>query len=60
MLIVEGKPDDEEEEISLESATQMALDLVKGGASKNEAAKEVAKKTGLKKSDIYKSLQNGD
>lgn len=60
VLIVEGKPEDEEEEITIENATQMAFELVKGGASKNEAAKEIAKKTGLKKSDIYKSLQNGD
>ena len=57
MLIVEGKPEDEEEEITIESATAMALELVKKGASKNDAAKEIAKKTGLKKSDIYKTLQ---
>ena len=47
----------EEEEITLESATAMAKELVISGASINEAAKEIAKKTGLKKSDIYKSLQ---
>ena len=57
VLIVEGKPEDEEEEITIESATAMALELVKKGASKNDAAKEIAKKTGLKKSDIYKTLQ---
>ena len=57
VLIVEGKPEDEVEEITLEDAKDMALELVKNGLSKNEAAKEIAKKTGLKKSDIYKSLQ---
>lgn len=57
VLIVEGKPEDEEEKITIESATAMALELVKKGASKNDAAKEIAKKTGLKKSDIYKTLQ---
>ncbi len=57
VLIVEGKPEDEEEEITIESATAMALELVKKGASKNDAAKEIAKRTGLKKSDIYKTLQ---
>ena len=38
-------------------ARLMAQELLKKGLSKNEAAKEIAKKTGLKKSDIYKSLQ---
>ena len=38
---------------------KMAKELVEDGLSKNEAAKEIAKQTGLKKSDIYKSLQNG-
>ena len=57
VLIVEGKPQEEEEEISLESAKAMALELVEKGISKNEASKEIAKQTGLKKSDIYKTLQ---
>lgn len=57
VLIVEGKPREEEEEISLESAKAMALELVEKGLSKNEASKEIAKQTGLKKSDIYKTLQ---
>lgn len=57
VLIVEGKPQEEEEEISLESAKAMALELVEKGFSKNEASKEIAKQTGLKKSDIYKTLQ---
>lgn len=60
VLIIEGKPDDEEEEITVEKATTLALALVNDGLSKNEAAKEIAKQTGLKKSDIYKSLQNGE
>ncbi len=60
VLIIEGKPDDEEEEITIEKATTLAMELVSNGFSKNEAAKEIAKKTGLKKSDIYKSLQNGE
>ena len=59
VLIVEGKPEDEEEEITLETAVKMAEMLVADGVSKNEASKEIAKQTGLKKSDIYKSLQNG-
>ncbi len=57
VLIVEGKPEEKQEEITLEAARDMAIKLVKNGASKNDAAKEIAKKTGIKKSDIYKSLQ---
>lgn len=59
VLIVEGKPEEENEEITIEVAVEMAKKLVEDGLSKNEAAKEIAKETGLKKSDIYKSLQNG-
>ena len=59
VLIVEGKPEEEEKEITIDVAVELALRLVADGMSKNEAAKEIAKKTGLKKSDIYKSLQNG-
>ena len=59
VLIVEGKPQEEEKEITIEVAVEMAKKLVENGLSKNEAAKEIAKETGLKKSDIYKSLQNG-
>lgn len=59
VLIIEGKPQEEEQEITIDVAVKMALKLVENGVSKNEAAKEIAKETGLKKSDIYKSLQNG-
>ena len=59
VLIVEGKPEEEEKEITIDVAIEMAKKLVENGLSKNEAAKEIAKETGLKKSDIYKSLQNG-
>ena len=59
VLIVEGKPEEEEKEVTIDVAIEMAKKLVENGLSKNEAAKEIAKETGLKKSDIYKSLQNG-
>ncbi len=59
VIIIEGKPQDEKEEVTMDSALEIALGLVEKGMSKNEAAKEAAKQTGLKKSDIYKSLQNG-
>lgn len=57
VLIVEGKPRESEPAVSIDDARIMAEELVKNGYSKNEASKEIAKKTGLKKSDIYKSLQ---
>lgn len=59
VLIVEGKSEEDKEEITIEVAVEMAEKLIENGLSKNEAAKEIAKETGLKKSDIYKSLQNG-
>lgn len=57
VLIIEGKPENEEQIITIEEAKAMAETLIENGLSKNEASKEIAKKTGLKKSDIYKSLQ---
>ncbi len=57
VLIIEGKPEEPEKEITVSDAKEIALKLISGGLSKNEAAKEAAKQTGLKKSDIYKSLQ---
>lgn len=59
VLIIEGKPEEEEKLPTAEDALAIAERLVADGASKNEAAKQAAKQTGLKKSDIYKSLQNG-
>ncbi len=58
VLIIEGKPDEDNEVFTLEDATEAAKELIKSGMSVNEAAKEAAKKSGIKKSDIYKSLQN--
>ncbi len=60
VLIVEGKPETQDTEITITDAVNMALELVKNGASINEASKEIAKKTSFKKSDIYKALQECD
>lgn len=57
VLIIEGKPESEIHEPTLDDAVRVAVELIENGLSKNEAAKESAKKTGIKKSDIYKSLQ---
>ena len=59
VIIIEGKKETASQETTLDDAVEIALELIKQGASKTDAAKEAAKKTGIKKSDIYKSLQNG-
>lgn len=58
VLIVSGKPEEKKTAPTLFDAVEKARELVLGGASVNEAAKEAAKLTGIKKSDIYKSLQS--
>ena len=55
VLILEGASK-EEKVFTLEDAVAMARDLIASGASKNDAAKETAKTTGLKKGDIYREL----
>ena len=56
VLIVKGKSETEKRPVTLEQAVENAKELIKKGASVNEAAKTTAAETGLKKSDIYKSL----
>ncbi|MBE6765832.1 MAG: 16S rRNA (cytidine(1402)-2'-O)-methyltransferase [Ruminococcaceae bacterium] len=60
VIIIEGAPEPEAEEISLEDAAQMARELMEDGLSASAAAKDIAKKTLLKKSDIYKLIANSD
>ncbi len=55
VLLIEGAPADRKT-FTLEEAVAMAEDLVASGSSKNDAAKEIAKTTGLKKGDIYREL----
>ncbi len=56
VLILEAAKTDNKKEISPEQAKKLARELIDKGMSVNEAAKTVAAETGLKKSDIYKSL----
>lgn len=58
VLIISGKSEEKETAPTLFDAVEKARELVLSGASVNEAAKEAAKLTGIKKSDIYKSLQS--
>lgn len=55
VLILEGASK-EAKVFTLEEAVAMARDLIADGTSKNDAAKEIAKATGLKKGDIYREL----
>lgn len=58
VLIIAGKPEEKDVVPTLFDAVKTARELIADGASVNDAAKEVAKKTGIKKSDIYKALQS--
>ena len=55
VLILEGASK-EARVFTLEEAVAMAKELLSAGVSKNDAAKEAAKTTGLKKGDIYREL----
>ena len=55
VLIMEGASK-EARVFTLEEAVAMAKELLGAGVSKNDAAKEAAKTTGLKKGDIYREL----
>ncbi|MCR4563449.1 MAG: 16S rRNA (cytidine(1402)-2'-O)-methyltransferase [Clostridiales bacterium] len=55
VIVIEGKPE-EKKTVSLEEAVEMAKQLRENGVPVSDAAKTAAKKTGLKKGDIYKEL----
>lgn len=55
VLIINGA-DEKQEEYTIDDALKIAENLVKEGQSTSFAAKEAAKITGLKKSEIYKQL----
>ncbi|MDR0739069.1 MAG: 16S rRNA (cytidine(1402)-2'-O)-methyltransferase [Oscillospiraceae bacterium] len=57
VLVVEGKePHQNQGTLKVEDVVLLAQNLIKQGQSINNAAKETAKQTGFKKSDIYKAL----
>ena len=57
VLIVAGKPESEEEEVTLADAVALAKVYGAEGLGISMAAKKAAKETGIKKGDIYKELQ---
>lgn len=56
VLIIEGYKSPSSPEITLSDAIKMAQSLMNKNCTISDAAKQVAKTTGLKKSDIYKGL----
>lgn len=55
VIIVHGAKK-EVEKYTLKEAVSLCLELIKKGESKTEAAKQIARLTGIKKSDIYKEV----
>ena len=56
VIVIEGSTEPKPKEVSLDEAVALAKGLVENGMAINDAAKEIAKKTKLKKGDIYKAL----
>ncbi len=56
VLVVEGAPKPVGEALTLEQAVELARELCAEGCSVSDAAKQAAKVSGHKKSDIYKLL----
>ena len=56
VLIVEGKTEEEASQLTFEDAVEYARNLMTGGMPASMAAKNAAKETGFKKSDIYSEI----
>lgn len=56
VIVIEGSTEPKQKEVSLDEAVVLAKGLVESGMAINDAAKEIAKETKLKKGDIYKAL----
>lgn len=56
VLVIEGMPECEDEQISLDEAIELARVYMNDGLGASMAAKKAAKETGHKKGDIYKAI----
>lgn len=56
VIVIEGSTEPKQKEVSLDEAVALAKGRVENGMAINDAAKEIAKETKLKKGDIYKAL----
>lgn len=58
VLVIEGAAPEKPAAWTLETAAALAKELRNGGMTVSEAAKEAAKRSGIKKGDIYRLLQS--
>lgn len=56
VIVIEGSTEPKQKEVNLDEAVALAKGLVENGMAINDAAREIAKETKLKKGDIYKAL----
>ena len=56
--MIEGAPQEEKAQYTPEKAAALAEKLRASGMSTSEAAKEAAKRSGIKKGEIYRLLQD--
>lgn len=56
VLVIEGAPEQPAESMTLEEAVELARGLSEEGLPASEAARQAAKRSGLRKSDIYREL----
>lgn len=56
VLVIEGAPEKPKESMTLEEAVECARELCSEGFPASEAARQAAKRSGLRKSDIYREL----
>ena len=57
VLVIAGKPEEKIEVLSIEDAANIAYELIEQGLSRTDAAKQAAKQSGLKKSEIYNYME---
>lgn len=60
VLVVEGAPPEEAEQIPFDKAVGMARALIDSGTRAAVAAKEVSRETGHRRSDLYRALMEDD
>ena len=58
VLVVEGAPEEEQNEADIETAAEYAKAEIASGKKASEACKEAAKKFGFSKSEIYNMIMN--
>ena len=56
VLVIEGAPEEQAEEMTLEQAVAFAREQMARGASASEAAKEAAQASPFKKGELYRLL----